>query len=751
VKLLRLGLALLVAPLVTGAVVVTYQDASLTHWPGRAVTQAQLREGTFSFLHPGASCGQPLAGNPNFGVFFPDTLLLPFLPLSVAFGLRFALPLVLGYVGARRWARAEGAPREAAELAAVSFVLSGVFLSTWRFYNSGLTLSLAPWVLAAVVRVVERASSGYRPGARRSAAELGIAAGLEVLAGEPVIALLTAVVAAARVLAARAGKARAIVPLAGAIAIALLVAAPQIAATAQILPDSSRVRNPFPFVVATGTSTHPLRLVEQVVPFPYGRPDLFGALGFDGHEVFDHHTPYLWTLHLGLPVLGLLVLFACPLAAGRRERVEAVATVLAIGAGLLAFGRYLPGARELYPLLSLDGRIRLPVKWWTVVALALVPLVGRAATRWSAGARPSETRRVLGWSLAVASGLVLAWQWPATGLAAAGPVLSLLVLVLLLADRGARRLDVAAGALAAVLLLSHAPLLLALLDRPPAAPPRVTTGRIVARLTIDPHPVGGATFVPGTVRDFYRRGPAELWPLLASVAGAGYAFDEDPDGAYSDDDRVLRKLLDDRPWPDRASELRLAGVTHVVTDEPLPRPFREASVLNEREGVRLYALDGALPSVRFATRVVRRPSPEALLEAHGSEGFDPETDVVLEGRGEDTGERVRVRPVQVRQSADLLVAQVDAPVPGVLVWSRTFFGAWWAAVDGRPTDVVRADGHLVGVRVPEGHHEVTIGWRRGPVATGALLAVAGLALAARAARPSRASAPGAPFAGALRT
>lgn len=482
---LRIALGLLLLPLATGALVVTYQDASLTHWPGRAVTQSQLREGTFPFLHPGASCGQPLAGNPNYGVFFPDTLLLFVLPLPLAFGLRFALPLVLAFVGARRWARAEGAPREAAELAAVAFALSGVFLSTWRFYNSGLALSLAPWVMAALVRLLRRAAANDPGGdrARRAAAELGLVAGLEVLAGEPVVALLTALIAMARA-GASLPRPRALLPLAQASVIALLVAAPQIAATAQILPDSSRARTPFPFVVATGTSTHLVRLVEQVVPFPYGRPDLFGRFGFDAHEVFDHHSPYLWTLHLGLPVLGLLVLFGRPLF-----RQEAVYASLSFVAVVLAFGRNLPGARELYPLLSLGGRIRLPVKWWYVVALAMVPLVAGAAARWQEGQPLSGARRILGFSLLAGGGLVLVWQWPETMLAAAGPALSLVLLGLLVFDRAPRRLAAAAPVLAGILLLCHAPLLLALLDRPPAAAPRVTTGRVLARLAIDPHPV----------------------------------------------------------------------------------------------------------------------------------------------------------------------------------------------------------------------------------------------------------------------
>ncbi len=719
-KTLRGLLLLALLPLGTGALVVTYQDASLTHWPGKATTQQQLREGAFPFLHPGASFGQPLAGNPNFGVFFPDTLLLYVLPLPVAFGLRFALPLLLAYVGARRWARAEGATRAGAEAAAVFFALSPVFVSTWRFYNSGLALSISPWVLAALVKVVRAHESAGR---RRRSAEAGLWGGLELLAGEPVIALLTALVVGMRSLLAlwddRESRAPILASIAAAGTIALLLAAPQIAATAQILPDSSRARKPFSFVTATGTSTHPFRLVEQVLPFPHGRPDLRGRLGFDGHELFDHHLPYLWTLHLGLPVLGLLLLHARP-----RARDEWPFLLAAGIAALLAFGRYLPAAREISPLLSLGGRVRFPVKWWYVVLLALVPLVARAAARFTEGETPGPVRRALAIALGLGATGVLAWQWPPTLLAAAGPIASLALLAALVAFAGPRSNVFLPGTLAAVLLLCDAPLFLAFLDRPPATPPRATTGRILARLDLQPHPVGPATHPDGTTRGFYRRASAELWPLVATVAGTGYAFDEDPDGAYADDDRALRKLLDERSWPERVAELRLAGVTHVLADEPVP--YREVAVLNDAEGVRLYAVDGALPTVRFATRVHRRPSLEATVDLHGRSDFDPSREVVLPGSGEATGTVTSARVETIRETPDRLSVLVDASREGVLVWSRSFFSAWRASVDGAPAETVRADGHLVGVHVPAGTHAVDVSWSARPVVAGALLALLGL-------------------------
>src|SRR5262249_31956712 len=147
--------------------------------------------------------------------------------------------------------------------------------------NSGLALAVAPWLLAAVTKLVGADIPRRR---RRAAAEAGIWGGLEILAGEPGMALLSAAVASLRVaLALRQAERPSVLAVAGAGLIALLVAAPQIAATAQILPESSRGQRPFAYVTATGTSTPPVRLLEQLVPYPYGRPDLRGRFGFDGH------------------------------------------------------------------------------------------------------------------------------------------------------------------------------------------------------------------------------------------------------------------------------------------------------------------------------------------------------------------------------------------------------------------------------------------------------------------------------------
>ena len=313
---------------------------------------------------------------------------------------------------------------------------------------------------------------------------------------------------------------------------------------------------------------------------------------------------------------------------------------------------------------------------------------------------------------------MLVWQWPETMLAAAGPALSLVLLGLLVFDRAPRRLAAAAPVLAGIL----AAVPRAAVARPSRSSPR---GRAAGDHRPRARTPGQSTRTPSEERRSRRArsapssgaGLAELWPLLASAAGTGYAFDEDPDGAYADEDRAIRKALDDMPWPERAAELRIAGVTGIVTDETLGEPYREVRVLNAARGG-APLLPRPTPCRRCASPPASLSSPhlDAVLAVHRSADFDPATDVVLEAGS--AGEPARAWRCRPRSCGRLGIAWRRAsthPPPASSCGpgrSSRPGGRRWTA---RPRELVRADGHLVGVRVPAGAHDVEVGWSARPV------------------------------------
>jgi MYXO-CTERM domain-containing protein len=91
-----------------------------------------------------------------------------------------------------------------------------------------------------------------------------------------------------------------------------------------------------------------------------------------------------------------------------------------------------------------------------------------------------------------------------------------------------------------------------------------------------------------------------------------------------------------------------------------------------------------------------------------------------------------VRRVRASPDGDQWV--VDTPTGGFVRVSGRWDEGWKATVDGRHTDVLRADGIFRGVVVPAGHHTVRFSYSdpdaaRGlKVAAAALLVIAGLFL-----------------------
>jgi uncharacterized membrane protein YfhO len=113
------------------------------------------------------------------------------------------------------------------------------------------------------------------------------------------------------------------------------------------------------------------------------------------------------------------------------------------------------------------------------------------------------------------------------------------------------------------------------------------------------------------------------------------------------------------------------------------------------------------------------------MAVHRSPEFDVGTDVVLEGPTSSPSSFAAAEVVRSEESAGQLSAEVDASSDAVLVWSRTFFSAWQATVDGVPVRPIRADGHLVGVPFARGRHRVEVAWQPRPVWIGLGLSLAG--------------------------
>jgi len=276
------------------------------------------------------------------------------------------------------------------------------------------------------------------------------------------------------------------------------------------------------------------------------------------------------------------------------------------------------------------------------------------------------------------------------------------------------------------------------LEKPPALRPALSgTGRLYVSPQLPEFNVlkSGTRHpqMPLRVGPFARIQIEELIPSTTSPYGVRYIFDADPDGSYGYYNRLAGEVLSSSNPVEKTRLLRAFSTRWALEEESERLPdFRPVTgfVIAGRRLV-LSELTSPLPELRWAGVASRRSSLSAALERVRSEEFRPETEVVLPGRtNQDPARAVESRATisDVRLAPDSAAARVDAAGSGHLLFSRTYFSAWKASVDGNPSALLVANGRDLAVAVPTGSHQVVFQYDRSPFLVGVALQAAAVLL-----------------------
>jgi hypothetical protein len=748
-----------VLPLVTGVRTLILRDVLNTHAALRVSLAEGLRAGELPLVDPLRSGGQALAGNANVLAFYPDNLLLLIGPLLWQLNMHFVLHWCLAFVAAYWLGRSWGLGREGSVAGAVVFALSGYWLSQMNFYNAVAPVALAPALWAALLE------TGVPERRRRALFVVGLAWGLMVLGGDPIVALI-AVASGVLLALARHGRSLPWRRLVLALALGTVVALPQIVETLRILPTSYRAVQGY--AQSGGGVRDPRALVDLVIPLFFGRPDV-GAIW--GKSLFGGHPPIYFTLAPGWLALALAA------AAGVPRRREARWLAALAGASVLVTfsgGSPIPGWLTTLPGGQL---LRFPEKAFLVAALALALAAGLGFDRLVRGEAGRRVVLALAAALALAATLWLVCGVPALGGESlfvrafaeldAGRVwaeghlrwagLSMFATALLALTAGMvlalRRHRWLAGAL---LLALHAVSQLAFL-RPLLAeddsaayssPPAVADVLPVSAVLVQ----GSVTDVFGAdemselvgrfpdphVRWMHRNVWSELHTFSARSAGRRLELDFSAEGL---DTFVLAatsqgmKHFDDAR---RIAVLRATGVDRLVltrrrAPEGAGGARRSTTVAGLARPIHVYEVPAPLPEVALAGTIVRAPHMNAALEAIWSADFDPATTAVVPGSGPPVvASRGTAR--LVRSEPERAEVEIDSPSGGVLILRRAHLPIWRAAIDGVPAPTVIAQLTRLAVEVPPGAHRVVFSISRWPLRISSAMAVLALAALAVLAR-----------------
>ncbi len=762
--------ALPLLPEILGSRRLIFRDAQVTHWPWSRAALEMLGRGEVPFIDPHASGGEPLLANPNAVLLYPTFLLERALPPASAFNLHYLLHVIWAFFGARALARRLRLSDGAAFFSGVAFAFSGMMLSYGSaFRNSSAAAAWLPWCAAAALDLARAAG---RRRAARALAAVGIAFGIQLLAGEPAISVLTAIFAGC--LAAGAAAAGPVEPrgralarlglgLAASAALAVAIASPLLLPLRQVLPLTFRGQHLYSREAFGAVPLRPERLLEWLFPRLRGDP---GIVGMEPRPLQGASSPvYIWCVCLG--VVPLLVFSA---AALRRQFWDRRAFALAAAAAvtfLLSFGFLLPFYGVLFAFAPLR-RLRYPIKFYLLTSLCVALLAGLGVE--SLRRRGPGRREALVFACALAA-FAAAWALSGPG----GPVL------LAIRERTAAsyapfadalRAGVRADALAGLISVAFAGLVLRW------RPASTGAGYVLGFVTLSAALIWGLPLfvsgpaaelsrVPALARvvagwgrlyspdaptiplrvlepDFPLRLPRvakfarfqieHLFPATGEPFGVRYLFEGDPDGSYGYYNRAVSEAARASTPIARDHLLRLFGARFVLAPEGAAYPLFEAqtglSIGAQR--MTLFEDPTPLPELRWTSRVHRRSSLSGTIDLIRSDAFAPSSDIALPGPRDEgpsgPGSTGSVRAATI--DAARARAQTDAHGAGYLLFSRTFFPAWKARIDGSPAPVVVGNARDLAVAVPAGRHEVVFEYDRAPFRLGVALQAAAVLAAA---------------------
>ncbi len=670
------------------------------------------------------SGGRPLAANPNVGAFYPVRPILSVFSFPMAMRLFPVLHWTLAGLGMILLLLAIGVSAEGAWLGAVAYVFSGVGVSEVIYTNHHPGVALLPWVVWAVSR------SDWPEG--RRVVVVSFLLGIDLLAGDVFTAGLALLAASIWIALENEGsrRGRSFLALAGASGLAGLLALPQILATALWVPETGRAVAGFRLGDALELSLTPWRLLELIVPFPFGDTWRMDSNSVWGISALSGRTSgFFSTLFAGAfaPIALWMVWRQA------RRGVRAGRALLLAGILLAVPGSFLPASWRTWPS---PLPVRHPEKFAVLIVFALAMFValgwdriregignprlalaiGSVLTGVAVGARlfPLPCARaavaLLGGSpqrLEIAADRI-APAFAEAGLYWMGTVIAIWA--------GGRRGRFARAA--ALLLLTAVPVLANRRIAPTFRQEEVLAPTAFARWISrrDPSDLYRTLALPASISegaewsgrdvghlDFYRRSWLYDTPALW---GRGTVFNQDADEGDLSRAASLRRLaITAAGFSDSQSFFGSFGLRWEIRfrGEPARAGYRSVG------GDALQSwdeLDSAFPTIRLLTRWREERSAVGALTALPRLGPGEVTiETGVERAGTGGGGAVHL----LAQAPERLLLETDAPTATWLFVLRGYFPYRTVLLDGRAIETSPAQLAFSAVPVPAGKHRID--WR----------------------------------------
>lgn len=716
------------------------RDSTLLETPLRMHGVELLKEGNFALWTDSHGNGQPYLANPKMAIFYPTTWLYLILPFFVAFKIHYLIHPIIGWLGMFLLAKTYGLSRKASFFAASIFFLSGMYLSSFEFYNHIAAIAWMMWVL-----LLQRLN---KPIKSFEFAAYILAWALLILAGAPEFIIITGLLTIGQLffepkkmsqLRAEATK------VALAVILAILVAAVQLVPSLELLRQTERTEH------AKMWPLELVQVVELVFPHFLGDDRQPGHNDFWGGHLFNTWYPLYYSLYVGFGAL-LLFLLALTRLKKREEKILAIEAVFFF---LMACGRYSPFFffYEKMPFLS---SIRFPVKFFMGSLFCGVILAGAAVDKLK---QSNPGKRFILIVLTSAVGLSLIFilfksdiinslsAFFVIGRESSKRLLSgsiifglsalwLYSLIFLLMRMG--RLNNKREMLIIILIIACLadpfynnryinPTVTEDFFSRPEMLKKINSSAVIYRDINVPFVQGVDEITKLKMFSYYRN---SLFPFAGIPYGIKYVFNGDFIATYPSYQKKMLKKFSEVSVEKRKKALKYIGCEYYLGGKALFNPVKAEKLMIEGFPVYLEKISEKKCWPLLVGQVIKSGSPDEDIEIFAQPEFDPDKIAIVRqdvlsnekwkglalysnwenyletGKQEDLEIKSQVQIIKELSGFGQYIIQVDKPA--LTIFPGNYLKGWKAWIDGKRTEVFEVNLFTKGVIVPVGQHEVVL-------------------------------------------